>query len=96
MLYWFVILSAAKDLLVSLLVPQLQFAVPESATVSGEEAALLMICSVAVWLPTTSGAYEIPITQFAPAARLVPQVLLCKLKSVGFAPASAMLLIASG
>ena len=72
-----------------------QFAVPESATVSGEVAALLVICSVAVWLPAAIGAYDIPITQFAPAARLVPQVLLCKLKSVGFVPARAMLLIAS-
>jgi len=53
---------------------------------SGELAALLIICKTALRAPEAVGAKEIVSVQFAPAARLLPQVFASIGKSPTFAP----------
>jgi hypothetical protein len=65
--------------------------VPERATACGLPEALSVIAIDAVSALATEGVKITPIAQFAPAATLVPQLLLCA-KSLGFVPVSPMLL----
>ena len=63
--------------------------VPESEIDCGLPAAESVKLSVAVRVPATVGLKLIDAVQFAPAARLVPHVLLAMLKSPAFVPDSA-------
>jgi hypothetical protein len=65
--------------------------VPESATVCGLPEALSVRLTLAVNDPLATGVKVTLMAQLAPAATLVPQLLLSP-KSLGFVPASAMLL----
>jgi hypothetical protein len=65
--------------------------VPERATVCGLPLALLVRVTLAVNGPLATGVKVTLMAQLAPAATLVPQLLLCA-KSLGFVPASPMLL----
>jgi hypothetical protein len=68
-------------------------ATPLTANVCGEFASLSFTLSVAVNVPAVVGLNEITIPQFAPIARLVPQVLVSE-NAVAFAPTKLMLVIA--
>jgi hypothetical protein len=68
--------------------------VPESATVCGLPEALSARLTLAVNDPLATGVKVTLMAQLAPAATLVPQLLLCA-KSLGFVPASAMLVTLS-
>jgi len=83
---WFPKLRLVGDRLTTGLVP-----VPERATACGLPEALSVIAIDAVSALATEGVKITPIAQFAPAATLVPQLLLCA-KSLGFVPVSPMLL----
>lgn len=52
--------------------------VPVSETVSGLFDALLVTVRVPVWVPDAVAPYSTEKVQFAPAARLLPQVLVCE------------------
>ncbi|HEY1577537.1 MAG TPA: hypothetical protein VGF82_10755 [Terracidiphilus sp.] len=66
---------------------------PDRATVCGELVAESLKVSVAVRVPPVVGLKVMFAVQLAPAARLVPQVLLYMRKSPGFAPLSVTPLI---
>lgn len=68
--------------------------VPVSDTVWGLPDALSVIVSDAARVPWARGLNVTLIVQFAPAATLDPQLLVCE-KSAGFAPAMVMLVILS-
>jgi hypothetical protein len=67
-----------------------QFAVPDSGIMSGELAALLIICKTAVRVPEAVGSNEIPIAQLAPLVKVLPQVFDSIGKSPIFAPAKVI------
>ena|ERR1700677_264356 len=67
---------------------------PLSATVCGEPPASSATLSVAVKLAADAGENVMEMVQLAPAARLVPQVLVSA-KSVGLVPTMPMLLMVS-
>jgi hypothetical protein len=54
---------------------------------SGELAALLIICKIALRAPEAVGSNEIPIVQLAPIAKVLPHVFDSIGKSAVFAPA---------
>ena len=66
---------------------------PESATTCGLFAAESVKLRVALRVPQAVGLNTTEATQLADAARLVPQVLLLRLKSGALVPVIAMLLI---
>jgi hypothetical protein len=66
--------------------------VPARATVCGLPLALSVKVTLAVNGPLATGVKVTLMAQLAPAATLVPQLLLCA-KSLGFVPASAMLVM---
>jgi hypothetical protein len=68
--------------------------VPVRATVCGLPVALSATDSDALRAPVAAGLKVTLMVQFAPAAKLVPQVLVCA-KSAGFVPVNEMLLIAN-
>jgi hypothetical protein len=65
--------------------------VPERATACGLPLALSVKVTLAVNDPLATGVEVTLMAQLAPAATLVPQLLLCA-KSLGFVPPSPMLL----
>ncbi len=63
--------------------------VPVSVAVCGEPVALSITDSVAVSVPVVAGVKVTEMSQLAPAARVVPQVVV-SVKAVAFAPAIEM------
>jgi hypothetical protein len=86
---------AAKDTpagaAVTVPVPLEPVAVPDKATLCGLPVPVSVNLSVALRAPATVGAKIMSVVQLAEAARLVPQVLLKIVKSLGSVPEIAML-----